>query len=34
MISVMDVLTIFISGFISAKLCDYMKTLEKENEHE
>ena len=34
MLSVMDVLTIFISGFVSAKLYDYMKKLEKENEHE
>ena len=34
MISIMDVLTIFISGFVSAKLYDYMKALEKENEHE
>ena len=34
MISVIDVLGIFISGFVSAKLYDYVKTLEKENEHE
>lgn len=32
MISVMDVLTIFISGFMAAKVCDYIKELDKENE--
>ena len=32
MISVMDVLTIFISGFMVAKVCDYIKELDKENE--
>ena len=30
MISVMDVLTIFISGFMVAKACDYIKELENE----
>ena len=32
MISVMDVLTIFISGFMAAKVCDHIKELDKENE--
>ena len=32
MLSVMDVLTIFISGFMIAKVCDYIKELNKENE--
>lgn len=32
MISVMDVLTIFISGFMAAKVSDYIKELDKENE--
>ena len=32
MISVMDVLAIFISGFVVAKVCDYIKELDKENE--
>lgn len=30
MISVMDVLVIFLSGFISAKVCDYVHELERE----
>ena len=34
MLSVMDVLAIFIGGFVSAKLYDYMKVLERENEYE
>ena len=32
MLSVMDVLAIFISGFVAAKMCDYIKELDKENE--
>ena len=31
MISVMDVLTIFISGFMVAKVCDYIKELDAED---
>lgn len=30
MMSVMDVLVIFLSGFISAKVCDYVHELERE----
>jgi len=30
MISVMDVLMIFAGGFISAKVCDYVHELERE----
>jgi len=30
MISVMDVLMIFIGGFVSAKVCDYVHELERE----
>ena len=30
MISVMDVLVIFFGGFISAKVCDYVHALERE----
>ena len=32
MVSVMDVLMIFIGGFMAAKVCDYIKELDKENE--
>mgnify|MGYP004587226591 FL=1 len=32
MISVMDVLKTFISGFVTAKMCDYINELDKENE--
>lgn len=32
MISVLDVLTIFVSGFIAAKVCDYVHGLEESEE--